>query len=102
MLHVVEKFLAELEMQLLEKKVDLDISAEAKEWLAKNGYDEKYGARPLSRLIQEKIKRVLADEILFGRLEKGGSVAVGVSEDELSFDYTPRVHAPETAAELES
>ncbi|MFO1464131.1 MAG: ATP-dependent Clp protease ATP-binding subunit ClpA [bacterium] len=100
-LHVVEKFLAELEMQLLEKKVELEVSAEAKDWLAKHGYDEKYGARPLSRLIQEKIKRPLADEILFGRLEKGGTVAVGVKEDELSFDFTPRVHAPE-AAEIES
>ncbi len=100
-LHVVEKFLAELEMQLLEKKVDLEVSAEAKEWLAKNGYDEKYGARPLSRLIQEKIKRVLADEILFGRLEKGGTVAVGMRDGELGFEYHPRVHSPETA-ELES
>ncbi len=101
-LHVVEKFLAELEMQLLEKKVELDITTEAKEWLAKNGYDEKYGARPLSRLIQEKIKRVLADEILFGRLEKGGTVTVGVKEDELSFDYEPRTQASESVAEAES
>jgi len=100
-LHVVEKFLAELEMQLLEKKVELELTEEAKEWLAKNGYDEKYGARPLSRLIQEKIKRVLADEILFGRLEKGGTVTVGVKEEELSFEYVPRLH-PAEAAEIES
>lgn len=100
-LHVVEKFLAELEMQLLEKKVDLEVSPEAKEWLAKNGYDEKYGARPLNRLIQEKIKRVLADEILFGRLEKGGTVLVTVKDEELAFDYASRA-ATQEAAEFES
>ncbi|MCE9624929.1 MAG: ATP-dependent Clp protease ATP-binding subunit ClpA [Deltaproteobacteria bacterium] len=100
-MHVVEKFLAELEMQLLEKKVELEVSIEAKTWLAKNGYDEKYGARPLSRLIQEKIKRALADEILFGRLEKGGSVSVGVENDELSFQYsTGPAQAETTEMEL--
>ncbi|HCU25231.1 MAG TPA: ATP-dependent Clp protease ATP-binding subunit ClpA, partial [Deltaproteobacteria bacterium] len=101
-LHVVEKFLAELEMQLLEKKVDLEINTEAKEWLAQHGYDEKYGARPLQRVIQEKIKRVLADEILFGRLEKGGSVSIGVENEDLSFHYAPREQPAAEAAELES
>ncbi len=95
-LHVVEKFIAELEMQLLEKKVDLDVKPDAMKWLAQHGYDQKYGARPLHRLIQEKIKRVLADEVLFGKLEKGGTVSIDTENDELKFIYAPR----ESAAEL--
>ncbi|MGH9896804.1 MAG: AAA family ATPase, partial [bacterium] len=82
--NIVEKFIAELEVQLLEKKVDLEVGPEAKRWLAEQGYDEKFGARPMRRLIQEKIKRVLADEILFGKLEKGGHVAVEVEDGRLS------------------
>jgi ATP-dependent Clp protease ATP-binding subunit ClpA len=85
--HIVEKFIAELEMQLLEKKVDLDIRPEAKAWLAEHGYDEKNGARPLKRLIQDKVKRVLADEVLFGSLEKGGTVGIGVKAGELFFEF---------------
>jgi len=87
---IVEKFIAELDLQLLEKKVELDLNAEAMAWLAKNGYDELMGARPLARVIQEKIKRVLADEILFGRLEKGGAVTVSVKDDALEFHYTSK------------
>ncbi|MES9912588.1 MAG: ATP-dependent Clp protease ATP-binding subunit ClpA [Candidatus Sedimenticola sp. 4PFRAG1] len=84
--HVVEKFLFELEGQLEGKKVSLIIDAEAKAWLAEHGYDEKMGARPMARLIQEKIKKPLAEELLFGRLSDGGTVRVGVSDDGLSFD----------------
>lgn len=84
---IVDKFMAELNLQLSAKKVVLTLSPEARTWLAKKGYDAKYGARPLSRLIQEKVKDALADEILFGRLEKGGDVLVGVEDDELTFQY---------------
>jgi ATP-dependent Clp protease ATP-binding subunit ClpA len=84
---IVDKFMAEVNLQLSSKKVVLTLSPEARTWLAKKGYDAKYGARPLSRLIQEKVKDALADEILFGRLEKGGDVLVSVEDDELTFQY---------------
>jgi len=86
-LHIVDKFLAQIELQLLEKKVECEVSDEAKTWLAENGYDEKMGARPLARLIHNKIKKVLSDEILFGKLEKGGEVKITLCDDELVFDY---------------
>ncbi|MCB1858704.1 MAG: ATP-dependent Clp protease ATP-binding subunit ClpA [Gammaproteobacteria bacterium] len=88
--HVVDKFIFELESQLLEKKVCLSVSAEAREWLAKHGYDEKMGARPMARTIQEQIKRPLAEELLFGRLKDGGNVGVDVSEQGLEFDFEDR------------
>lgn len=75
-LHVVDKLLIELEAQLQEKKVELDVTEKAKEWLAKNGHDPLMGARPMARLIQEHIKKPLADAILFGDLQKGGLVSV--------------------------
>jgi len=84
-LHVVNKFLLELEVQLETKHVALDIDDEARAWLAKNGYDKKMGARPMARLIQEQIKRPLAEELLFGKLNKGGRVTIGVDEDKLKF-----------------
>ena len=91
--HVVDKFLFELEGQLEEKKVSLSISPEARTWLARNGYDEKMGARPMARLIQEKIKRRLAEELLFGRLSEGGRVEIDVADNELTFDMQDaRVH----------
>lgn len=86
-LNVVDKFVAQLQDQLNEKKVKLELSDTAREWLAEHGYDEKMGARPMSRLIHEKIKKTLADEILFGRLAKGGKVIVTVCDDELAFEY---------------
>ncbi|MDX1386493.1 MAG: AAA family ATPase, partial [bacterium] len=88
--HIAEKFIAELEMQLLEKRVDLSVDSEAIDYLAKEGYDELHGARPMKRLIQEKIKRILADEILFGKLEDGGTVKIGCEKGELSFSYHRR------------
>jgi ATP-dependent Clp protease ATP-binding subunit ClpA len=84
---VVDKFLAQLQGQLDAKGVSLEIDEEAKSWLAVHGYDDKMGARPMSRLIQEKIKKPLAEEILFGRLMSGGRVRLLESEDELEFDF---------------
>jgi len=81
-LHVVNKFLLELEVQLEPKRVVLEVDDEARAWLARNGYDRKMGARPMARLIQEQIKRPLAEELLFGRLGNGGRIVVGVSEDD--------------------
>jgi len=81
---VVDKFLTELQAQLDDKKVTLDVDEEAREWLAREGYDEKMGARPMQRLIQEKIKRQLAEDVLFGALSKGGgTVYVTVEDGEL-------------------
>jgi ATP-dependent Clp protease ATP-binding subunit ClpA len=80
---VVDKFIAALQRQLDEHKVTITLSAAARSWLAEHGFDEKFGARPLARLIQDKIETPLADELLFGRLEKGGAVTVDVSDGEL-------------------
>lgn len=85
---VVSKFLMELENQLVEKKVELDVTSEAKAWLSKNGYDSKLGARPIARLINDKIKKSLANEILFGKLEKGGKVTVTIKNDDLDFIFS--------------
>ncbi len=84
---VVNKFLMELENLLIEKKVDLDVTVAAKAWLSVKGYDSKLGARPIARLINEKIKKPLAHEILFGRLEGGGKVTVDVKSDDLEFIF---------------
>ncbi len=82
---VVDKFLVQLQSQLDEKKVFLDVDDEARLWLAENGYDAKMGARPMDRLIQEKIKKPLAEEVLFGSLaDKGGTVFVTVEDDQLA------------------
>lgn len=86
---VVSKFLMELENQLMDKKVELEVSAEAKHWLVSNGYDSKLGARPISRLINDKIKKPLAHEILFGKLENGGKVVVNLKNNDLDFSFHP-------------
>ena len=84
---VVDKFLVKLQSQLDEKKVFLNVDAEARHWLAVNGYDAKMGARPMDRLIQEKIKKPLAEEVLFGSLsQRGGTVFVTVKDDALSIE----------------
>ena len=83
---VVDKFLTELQAQLDEKQVSLEVDEEAREWLAREGYDEKMGARPMQRLIQEKIKRQLAEDLLFGDLISGGTVRVGIEDNELSIE----------------
>jgi ATP-dependent Clp protease ATP-binding subunit ClpA len=96
---VVEKFVMQLEAQLADRNVTIELMPEANKWLANRGYDEQMGARPLARVIQESIKKPLADEVLFGRLIKGGHVKVGVDaeKDELSFDIEetpPKASAP--------
>ena len=84
---VVDKFLVEIQVQLDDKKVQLDVEDEAREWLAENGYDEKMGARPMQRLIQNRIKKELAEDILFGRLSHGGgTVHVTVEDDDLKLE----------------
>ncbi len=90
---VVDKFLMELEMQLDDKKVSIEVDAEARRWLAQKGYDPKMGARPMSRAIQEYVKKPLANELLFGALTKGGKVFIGVGNGELDID----IEAHETA-----
>ena len=82
-MHVVDKFIMSLEMQLQEKKVELDVTPAARKWLAKQGYDPQMGARPMERLIREQIKKALADHILFGDLQKGGIAFVDVDDDAL-------------------
>jgi ATP-dependent Clp protease ATP-binding subunit ClpA len=83
---IVDKELLEVERQLLDKNVQLKIDMNARAWIAENGYDENMGARPLARLIQDEIKRGLADELLFGKLQKGGTVVISTLDDELDFD----------------
>ena len=85
---VVEKFVMQLEAQLADRNVTIELSSAAKEWLSERGYDPLYGARPLARLIQETIKKPLAEELLFGKLVKGGSVKVTMKDGKLSFEYT--------------
>ena len=86
---VVEKFVMQLEAQLADRNVTIELSSAAKEWLAERGYDRLYGARPLGRVIQEFIKKPLAEELLFGRLVKGGAVKVSLKDGALEFEYTP-------------
>ena len=86
---VVDKFIIELDHQLNDRKVFLGLTAGARRWFAERGYDPAFGARPMARLIQNEIKRVLADEILFGRLQNGGKVEVDESEGKLTFTYSP-------------
>jgi ATP-dependent Clp protease ATP-binding subunit ClpA len=84
---VVDKFIKELNGQLAEKRVHVLLTDSAREWLAKNGFDAKYGARPMARLIHEKLKQPLANEILFGKLEKGGTVSVEEKDGELTLNF---------------
>ncbi|MBV9783352.1 MAG: ATP-dependent Clp protease ATP-binding subunit ClpA [Acidisphaera sp.] len=84
---VVEKFVMQLEAQLADRNVTIELSSAAKEWLAERGYDRLYGARPLSRVIQEHIKKKLAEELLFGKLAKGGAVKVTMKEGALDFEF---------------
>ena len=86
---VAGKFIEDLEKQLENKKIKITISAKAKKELATLGYDKAMGARPLNRVISEKIKNVLTDEILFGRLKKGGNVKIDFSKDDFTFSYSP-------------
>jgi len=92
-LHVVDKMLIELEAQLLDKKVELDVSLEAKQWLARRGYDPLMGARPMARQIQEHIKKPLADAILFGVLQKGGVARIECEQEQLVLHHDESIPA---------
>ena len=87
--HVVDKFILELEAQLSEKNVTIELDNAARVWLAKHGYDPAMGARPMSRLIQEQVKKPLANELLFGKLSEGGHVKVTATDSGLAFDFVP-------------
>ena len=87
---VVDKFVLQLEVQLTDRGVTIELDDAAREWLGVHGYDKLYGARPLGRLIQEEVKKPLADELLFGKLVKGGTVMVTVVNDKLSFTILSR------------
>lgn len=93
---VVEKFVLQLELQLADRGVEITLEEAAKTWLAEKGYDRHYGARPLERVIQENIKKPLADELLFGKLAKGGEVIVKLKDGEMAFEITP--HAPKSSS----
>ncbi|MFN3516054.1 MAG: ATP-dependent Clp protease ATP-binding subunit ClpA [Novosphingobium sp.] len=86
---VVEKFVLQLELQLAEQNVHIQFDSDAREWLGDRGYDKLYGARPMARLIQDKVKQPLAEELLFGKLRHGGEVHVSVKDGALAFELTP-------------
>lgn len=98
MSRVVDKFIMELEAQLSDRDVSIELSDKAREWLVKKGYDPKYGARPLARVIQENVKKPLAEELLFGKLTKGGLVRVTVEDGTVAFEFpepaVPKIAAP--------
>jgi ATP-dependent Clp protease ATP-binding subunit ClpA len=88
----VQKFIIQLEGQLAERNVQIEITDKAADWLATKGYDESFGARPLARLIQEQVKKPMADELLFGKLKNGGIVRIDIDPadaDKLKFSYHP-------------
>ena len=86
---VVDKFVLQLELQLADQNVHIQFDGDAREWLGGRGYDKLYGARPMARLIQEKVKQPLAEELLFGKLRHGGEVHVSVKDGTLAFELTP-------------
>lgn len=90
-LQIVDKFVCDLQTQLDKKQVLLELSPAARQWLADKGYDQAMGARPMGRVIQEQLKKPLANEILFGRLSQGGEVSIDLRSDELTFDYHDEV-----------
>ncbi len=85
---IVDKCIMELEVQLQAKGVILEVNQSAREWLAIKGYDHKMGARPMGRLIQEQIKKPLADEIIFGQLAEGGRVLISLENDKIRYDVS--------------
>ncbi len=99
-MQVVTKFVLQLEAQLMDRNVHIDLTEEAATWLGNKGYDDKMGARPLGRVIQEYIKRPLAEELLFGKLTKGGTVHVGLKDDKIDLTYEepskPRITGTKT------
>jgi ATP-dependent Clp protease ATP-binding subunit ClpA len=102
-LSVVDKFLFEMEKILSEKGISISFSEEVRNWVARHGYDSKYGARPIQRLIQEKVKRPLVDEVLFGRLEKGGHVEIFLNpEGKIAFRFEEKRHEKPEKSEEDS
>ncbi|HUC64522.1 MAG TPA: ATP-dependent Clp protease ATP-binding subunit ClpA [Stellaceae bacterium] len=98
---VVDKFILQLEEQLADRQVTIELEDSARQWLAEKGYDKLFGARPLARIIQEHVKKPLAEELLFGRLQRGGIVRVRKEDDKLAFTFieqpgTPKTQAPKT------
>jgi ATP-dependent Clp protease ATP-binding subunit ClpA len=98
---VVEKFVLQLEVQLADRNVTIELAAGARDWLAKRGFDAEFGARPLARIISEHVKKPMAEELLFGKLSKGGTVKIGHDKktDELTFKYVedkPAKRKPKT------
>ncbi len=87
---VVDKLVAQIEAQLMDKHVSLNVDDKARTWLAQHGYDKSMGARPMSRLLQDHLKKKLADELLFGKLAQGGEVSISAKNDELTFAIKPR------------
>ena len=85
---IVDKFIIEIEAQLEDKGVSLSINKDAKEYLADEGYDEVYGARELGRVIQEKVKKPMAEELIFGKLSKGGHVEISFINKQIKFNYS--------------
>jgi ATP-dependent Clp protease ATP-binding subunit ClpA len=100
-LRVVDKFLVELEGQLHEKKVEADFTLALKEFLAKKGFDPQMGARPMARLIQDTIRKALADELLFGRLVGGGKVTVDCVDEHIKLQFPETEEAPPAAEVVE-
>jgi ATP-dependent Clp protease ATP-binding subunit ClpA len=94
---VVQKFVLQMEVQLADRNVTISLSDDAADWLAKNGFDELYGARPLARVIQEHIKKPLADDILFGRLVRGGHVKVILKDSKIDFEIESNPEKPSKA-----
>jgi ATP-dependent Clp protease ATP-binding subunit ClpA len=93
---VVDKFVLQLETQLADRGVVIELTPEARVWLGQKGYDPAFGARPLGRVIQEHVKKPLAEELLFGALQKGGVAKLGVDKaaDKLTFEFSPAPDVP--------
>jgi len=91
---IVEKFVLQLEQQLAERHVAITLAPEARAWLAVKGYDVVFGARPLGRVLQKEVRDPLTDEILFGALEQGGTVTIGLMDDRLTFAYEHKPAPP--------
>ncbi len=98
---VVDKFMTELDAQLAARRVTIELTPAARRWFAERGYDKVFGARPMARLIQEHVKRPLADEMLFGKLKDGGKVEIDAAEDGLRFAYAPLEASPPVPVEAD-
>ena len=92
---IVEKFILQLEAQLAEQRVAISLNPESRAWLATQGYDAIYGARPLARVVQTNVRDPLTEEILFGRLQNGGTVRIGLRNEALVFDYESAQPVPQ-------